>query len=354
MNRLNFPNLTSLRFFLALLVVIFHIPQFCQNRGFPFFNDFPILNKGYEAVYMFFSISGFLIIKQLYNEKLITDSIKLKAFFLRRVLRIFPLYYLILILGLFYYRLILPYFGYEFQSNYDVKMGILLSITFFSNIFATYQPGGILEILWSLGIEEQFYLIIAPLIFLLPKRIIAVFLFFFTVIYFVIYFSFQIFSHYQMLFFYFSFSGLCSLLMYYKKISLFLIKTRLLIITIFLIYFTTSFFKENLSEFIYHLMSMLLFGFTISVLSLKPFVFLENRYLLYLGKISYGIYMFHTIMMQLVGLIFLKIIMKWDLTFLNSILFLNFAIILLTILISHYSYKYYETYFLKKKNKYNL
>lgn len=75
------PNLTGLRFVLAFLVVIFHIPQFCQNRGFPYYNNLSIFNKGEEAVYMFFSLSGFLIIRQLYIEKSVSSSVNLKKFF---------------------------------------------------------------------------------------------------------------------------------------------------------------------------------------------------------------------------------------------------------------------------------
>ena len=72
------PNLTGLRFVLAVLVVIFHIPQFFQNRGLPFYNDFAVFHKGSEAVFMFFSLSGFLIIRQLYVEKRANNTIKIK------------------------------------------------------------------------------------------------------------------------------------------------------------------------------------------------------------------------------------------------------------------------------------
>lgn len=84
------PNITSLRFILALLVVLFHIPQFFKNRGFPFFDYLPFFHKGTEAVYMFFSLSGFLIIRQLYIEKTNTNSIDLKAFFFKADLENFP------------------------------------------------------------------------------------------------------------------------------------------------------------------------------------------------------------------------------------------------------------------------
>lgn len=164
------PNLTGLRFFLAFLVVIFHVPQFCQNRGFPYFNSLAIFNKGDEAVYMFFSLSGFLIIRQLYVEKLNTNSVNIKIFFLKRILRIFPLYYLVLTFGFIYYRFILPYFGFDYENNYDLVYGIFLSYTFFPNVLIHYSPGGIIEALWSIGIEEQFYLLIAPLIFIIPFK----------------------------------------------------------------------------------------------------------------------------------------------------------------------------------------
>lgn len=197
------PNLTALRFFLAVLVMIFHIPQFCEKRGLPFFNSLPIFNKGTESVYMFFSLSGFLIIRQLYLEKKEKDSISLYSFFARRMLRIFPLYYLVLLMGFLYYQIVLPYLGYNFENNYSLTKGILLTCTFFANIFSTYSPGGMIEMLWSISIEEQFYLLIAPLLFFVPAKKMIAFLFFFTTLYFCLYFSDYILflNKYRMLFF---------------------------------------------------------------------------------------------------------------------------------------------------------
>ncbi len=343
------PNLTAVRFILATLVVTFHIHQFCHNRGFPFFDNLAILNKGTEAVYMFFSLSGFLIIRQLYREKAITSSIDLAKFFKRRALRILPLYYIVLLFGLFYYRFILPYFGFNYENNYNLIWGIFLSFTLFPNIFASYKPGGILEVLWSLGIEEQFYLLIAPLIYILPFKQIVRFLLFFTWVYFVLYFSdyFPFLKKYSMLFFYFSFSGICSIWAFNNKIKL--QKFNTIVFIIFGLYFTTSIFKNSLTDFYYHLLSILLFGFTISILVEKPFMVLENRLLNYLGKISYGIYMFHAIMMQMVGFLYLKFKVPLKISSLNSILIFNFSVLFFTILAAHLSYKYIESYFLNLK-----
>lgn len=347
------PNLTPIRFILALLVVIFHIAEFSKNRGFPFFNDFDIFNKGTEAVYVFFSLSGFLIIKQLFDEKNRTKSINLKRFYTKRILRIFPLYYLVLTFGFLYYRFILPFFGFEFENNYDLLNGLLLSITFFPNIFSTYSPGGILEILWSIGIEEQFYLFIAPLFFLLPIKRIPVFLGTFTSIYFLMYFSeYLVFlRNYNMLFFYFSFGGLCSIFFNHNFAQNLIKKLRYPILIVFIIYFTTTLFKNNFTPFLYNLFSFLLFGFAISALAIKPIKALQNRTLNYLGEISYGIYMYHPIMMQLVGLAYIKVISKFGFQSTLDIIIINITIIIMTIITSHFSYKYYEGYFLSLKQK---
>lgn len=350
------PNLTPIRFILALLVVIFHIAQFSENRDFPFFNGLAIFHKGTEAVYVFFSLSGFLIIKQLFVEKTCTNSINLKNFYIKRILRIFPLYYLVLIFGFLYYHLILPFFGFEFENNYDLLSGIFLSITFFPNIFSSYSPGGILEILWSIGIEEQFYLFIAPLFLLLPLKRIILFLSAFTTIYFLIYFSeYLVFlKKYNMLFFYFSFGGLCSILFDHNFFQIFIKKLRYLILLLFVTYFTTMIFKNNFNSFLYNLFSFLLFGFIISILAVKPIKVLQNKTMNYLGKISYGIYMYHAIIMQLVGIIYLKVISKFDLQNTLDIIIINLSVIFITIALSHFSFKYYESYFLNLKQKTNL
>lgn len=292
----------------------------------------------------------FLIIKQLYDEKKHTNSINLRKFYLRRILRIFPLYYLVLAFGFLYYRFILTFFGFEFENNYNFLSGLLLSITFFPNIFMIYSPGGIFEVLWSIGIEEQFYLFIAPLFLILPLKRIILFLVIFTFIYFLMYFSeyLDFLKKYNMLFFYFSFGGLCAILFDHIFFQTFIKKLRYPILLIFIIYFTTTIFKNNFNSFFYNLFSFILFGFSISILAIKPIKALQNKTMNYLGKISYGIYMYHAIIIQLVGLLYLKIISEFDFQNTTDIIIINLTVIITTI-ISHFSFKYYESYFLKLK-----
>jgi len=118
--------------------------------------------KGYLGVDFFFAISGFLITTLLVRERGATSRISLRKFYARRVLRIFPLYYAVLLLyialvaatrrhtpeGLAFFHN-LPAFA-TYTSNWFVDLGTRDSVTFF---FA-----------WSLATEEQFYLLWPPLL----------------------------------------------------------------------------------------------------------------------------------------------------------------------------------------------
>jgi peptidoglycan/LPS O-acetylase OafA/YrhL len=350
MNKL--PNITGLRFFLAIIVVIYHLSEFCSMHNIPYYNLLPIFHKGSEAVNVFFSLSGFLIIRQLFVEKNKSNTISLKHFFLRRFLRIFPLYFLILLFGLVYYNILLPKFGFPFESNYNLYEGILLSVFFLPNVFTIlYSPGAIIEVLWSIGIEEQFYLFIAPVMLLLPIKKIIPFLILFTITFFFIFFyeGTPLFKEFRMYFFYFTSSGLFSILIL-KKSTLSRYKViAYLFYTMFILYFTTNIFLDYLSVESYHFLSILLFPTVICFMSLSPLKLLNNKTFTYLGKISYGIYMYHLIVIQFVGLIYLKIFNKFGLNNLTIVIFYNLIVVLITITISHFSYKYYENYFIKLK-----
>ena len=346
------PNITGLRFLLAVCVLIFHTSEFCSKHNIPFYNNLPIFNKGYEAVCMFFSLSGFLIIRQLYVEKKSSDTISLKKFYLRRSLRIFPLYFLILSYGFLHYNFILPKFGFEgdFNNNYNLIEGILLSVFFMPNVFASiHGPGGIIEILWSLGVEEQFYLFIAPMLFLIPLKKHVLFLLFFTFIFFGLYFYVEesLLSKFGMLFFYFTSSGIISVLLLEKKILLNSTVIRFILISLFIIYFSTTIFVDFLSNANYNLVSMLLFSIVIGSLSCNSYFLLNNHLITYLGKISYGIYMFHPIVVQFTGLLYLKLFLKMEINSFLIILFYNIFVVALTLIMSYLSYKYFETFFIK-------
>jgi peptidoglycan/LPS O-acetylase OafA/YrhL len=100
---------------------------------------------------MFFVLSGFLIVTLLLRERDTTDTISLKNFYMRRTLRIFPLYYgVLLFLGLL--------FGLKPTSSQAANFFELLPtyLTYTSNWFHSQN---MMAIAWSLSTEEQFYLV---------------------------------------------------------------------------------------------------------------------------------------------------------------------------------------------------
>ncbi len=97
-----FPGLNALRFIAASAVIITHIELLKGFFGLKSFWQNPLLyNLGGLGVYFFFVLSGFLITYLLLKEKTVLNDIKIKNFYIRRILRIWPLYFFILILGLF-------------------------------------------------------------------------------------------------------------------------------------------------------------------------------------------------------------------------------------------------------------
>ncbi|MFK7783403.1 acyltransferase family protein [Psychroserpens sp.] len=350
------PNLDPLRFILATLVMIFHIPQLSRNQGLPYFLDAPIFNRGTQAVYMFFVLSGFLIIRIIYKKKQ-QNSFSIRKFYVRRILRIFPLYYLIVIFGFLFYWIVLPALNIPFENNYNLGEGIALTVFFLPNIFAILlKPGGILEILWSIGIEEQFYLIIAPLLFFVRRQRVLLIIFLFTISYFVIYHldMFYILKRFSFVY-YFLFAGGLIAILEEKKYLEFLkysVAIPIVIIVTTILYFVTDVFLFEYA-WLRNLFTMLLFSLFIHTLSHNNFEkSIQNKLLNYLGQISYGIYMFHAIAMNIVVFFMLKIQALEIFNDTITIVLINILIFAITILMAHLSYKYYESYFLKLKTKF--
>jgi len=127
-----------------------------------------LLRGGFVGVDMFFVLSGFLI------TGILLDSPKCGAryfttFYLRRFLRIFPLYYGVLVVAFVFFRRVggdSPWWFVGFASNLgDAYYGCWLNAT----------DGVSLAHFWSLAVEEQFYLVWPLLVFLLkPKSLVRV------------------------------------------------------------------------------------------------------------------------------------------------------------------------------------
>ena len=122
---------------------------------------------------MFFVLSGFLITYLLLSEQELTNKISLKSFYIRRVLRIWPLYFLIVFIGFVLYPGIKSLMGMQNLSGAN----ILYYLSFLSNFdFIHMVKNGLntdammQNITWSVSIEEQFYLFWPLLFVVAPKR----------------------------------------------------------------------------------------------------------------------------------------------------------------------------------------
>lgn len=127
------------------------------------------MSNGTLGVNFFFVLSGFLITYLLIAEKDITNTINIKKFYIRRVLRIWPLFYFNVLFGFIAFPIIKAFFGETSIENADFRY----YLTFFTN-FDIIKNGeadsSMLNVLWSVSIEEQFYLIWPILLLVIPMR----------------------------------------------------------------------------------------------------------------------------------------------------------------------------------------
>ncbi|HEU4469713.1 MAG TPA: acyltransferase [Flavisolibacter sp.] len=152
--RRHFHSFDALRFFAFLKVFLLHIPV----MAFPVFNLFR--EGGGTGVVFFFVLSGFLITYILLEEKKASGTIGRQRFFLRRALRIWPLYFLVVGLA-FLSSIVVGHLGLG-HSNAGYEPNWFMSFTFLENyrMIATGSHPNVspLGVTWSLCVEEHFYL----------------------------------------------------------------------------------------------------------------------------------------------------------------------------------------------------
>ena len=161
--KIHFSGLNTLRFFAAYLVVLHHGETIRAKNGLFSLEHFSLFRNGSLAVSFFFVLSGFLITYLLLFEKENTGDISLKRFYMRRVYRIFPLYYLLVFVGLVAIPVFLSIVNFDYTMPYDTLTAGAFFLLFLSFVVNPLYGSHLLEPLWSIGVEEYFYLIWAPL-----------------------------------------------------------------------------------------------------------------------------------------------------------------------------------------------
>lgn len=148
------PELDVLRFFALSLVFVFHIFQ-VYRPGSPFTFLDGVQETGAAGVCIFFTLSAFLITELLLREREGSGTIDIQAFYVRRVLRIWPLYFLTIFLAVLASHVVR-------HSFTPVGPLVLPSLLFCGNwavVLHGWPLNPLMSPLWSISVEEQFYLL---------------------------------------------------------------------------------------------------------------------------------------------------------------------------------------------------
>lgn len=296
MNKIYRTDIDGLRAIAIIPVILFHLGY---------------LSNGYLGVDVFFVISGYLITGLVYNE-VEENKFSVLKFYERRVRRIFPLVLfttlIAFVLGLIFMlpddleNLCQSVFASNFSSN-----NILMKITSadYWAVKNDYKP---LMHTWSLGVEEQFYLLYPMIFFFFKgdnKKFILPLLVFLTILSLAAFLqSTDISAKFYFLqyrFFELSIGGICAL--YFSK-SNFSIKCSkshyvlyiLLSVLVFILFFH-SINSNDIKILITTMVTagiLVLGGLHFENNSLYRFL-ISNKLFVYIGKISFSLYMWHQI-----------------------------------------------------------
>jgi peptidoglycan/LPS O-acetylase OafA/YrhL len=376
-----FPNLDGLRLIGSLIIIVFHIEnaKILANRiANPIVEKYTLL--GDYDVSLFFVLSGFLITWLLLSEKKKSGTINLKDYYTRRSLRIWPLYFLILIVGFF----VMPHFDPYFQpddKNYFYKhfWTAFIACALFLSPFlskARTLPQSIGP-MWSVRVEELFYLC-WPLFLRRTKKyfLLLIGVVIFTLVLrnglFIFYHLFGLNKSIGPVFLYLkktvvsyriscmAIGGIGAYLVAFekKKILSFLYRKDFQ----WLIYISTivllihkvgiiAYSREDFPDFSYEFYSIL-FAIIIVNLATNPnsIINLNYKWMSYLGKVSYGMYLYHPIM-RMLSLRFTEYVFKQEIIGWQMNVMLYATTILSTILVAILSYEYLEKYFMRLRPK---
>ncbi len=173
------PELDGLRGFAIITVLLYHLSLHLEPTGPSFLHlktianalTYPISNLGWAGVDLFFVLSGFLITWILLAAK--ESPHYFRSFYTRRVLRIFPIYYLSLLVLV----IVLPGFypSMTMASVYREQVYYWLYLQNWLETFRVYTGfrSEYLGHTWSLAVEEQFYLVWPLIVFVLKPRQLA-------------------------------------------------------------------------------------------------------------------------------------------------------------------------------------
>jgi peptidoglycan/LPS O-acetylase OafA/YrhL len=345
MNQVYLKGLNGLRAIAALVVVYSHT---CTRLDlYNLENNSGSLLADY-GVSIFFALSGFLITYLLLLEKQQSGTIGVKNFYLRRLLRIWPLYFLYLFLNI-------VFFGDKILNE-----RIFYYLLFVPNIaFTLNQNLPNLYHFWSIGVEEQFYLF-WPLLTLAFKNVLRS-----VVLFIILFFGFKLLTNIYLggdsiLYVFLSHTrfecmaigGLGAVCYFFNKKAIHFLQNKVFQLVSWAIVALSAFNLFYIFTIIDHVVISIVTVIIIlnQISNEKKLVSLENKVFNYIGGISFGIYIYHPLVINSLPFILEHIYAPtWV-----KVLYVHSSVLLVTIIISHISYNYLEKPILKHKSKFSV
>ena len=306
-NKIYFRGLNELRAIAAISVIFYHIHYYLPSVGLA---DVPFMKVGNAGVTLFFVLSGFLITYLLLDEKETQNNVSIKNFYLRRILRIWPLYFLYI--GI----LVILFLTGVIKLNHNFPT-LLFYIFFLGNVPMWLRIEGfpLVGHFWSLGVEEQFYAF-WPWIVKKSRNVFRA-IFLIWAVYFVLKIvsrSIEILNNEQDTLFHkfinvfcfgiMAIGGMAACALYYKKNTILkIVYYPLIQILAWVIYISTAF--NFINSIIPSVILHDIFGAATAVIILntvsnpKPLFRIYNRALDFLGKISFGLYVYHSLVLYI-------------------------------------------------------
>lgn len=321
--RSSISGLNSLRAFAFLAIFLFH--------------SFKSFSYGYLGVDSFFVLSSFLLTYLAFQEIENKGSFSAKNFFIRRALRIFPLYFLVVI-GLL---LILPLLAKPMGWSIQMPKHPFSYFVFLSN-FDKSDHLFALKFLWSIAVEEQFYILflVFSLFFKKQFKIPIIFMLLSYVVYMFLSKDYALDTYSNLIPHFMNFlMGMGLGYIYFHKKNIQTLPIILFIFSLLLIIFLvvdsiTIYFSVAMASCIY-----------MTIQAFKRYEILHKQLFYiteFLGKYTYGLYVYSGIVLT-----FSSKFIAIENIYLSALINLT-----LTILLAILSYHIYEQWFIRLKKKY--
>ena len=360
-----FKELNSLRFIGFIGIFFGHVffsnsPEIINSKLYAtIFNYGKIL--GFISIDSFFVLSSFLITWKALEEIKFTNKFQFKNFLIRRSLRIWPLYFLIVFIGF-----LLEYLKYHYFLELE-KLPSLWSFVLFILNYNIIENGYnflfFMVFMWSISVEEQFYIFWAITIKWFNKYLFEIsFIIIFISLFFRIYFindSLSLNFHTVSALGNFGIGALTAILAFNR--SDLLIKLKLIPRTTIVFFYITIFtffilMPALLENDFFIVIQRVLFSIFFSFIILEQ-TYCDNsiikvsriKYFNFFGKLSYGLYCYHGIMITVV----LQVNELFMESLINSLALYPILIFVSTLMVSYISFRFYESKFLKLKYKFS-